>query len=288
MASIDQTIFTGWYCSGDEARDYKTEGAEANRGLALRPLWWQSVTRFLAPSRVIVVDSNSPVPPPDRDYFGGRLEHIRLLQNPGHPQTTNHHYSGWTASVLVGLEYALSSDIDYFLYVEQDALVFGDRFLDKIKDLLRRHRFVFGNGRGTAWPLQQSVFAIRKDGYRRFLSRMHQIPPTDRELSPELKFGVAAARSPLTRHALDRFVRIPWEKWRTKAVRKTVKIFPEFGLLPFGYGRVRPIRFDDDCFYFQQGTAVELAAYARRLGVATPAFDQVPEPKVSAARTTSR
>ena len=61
-----------------------------------------------------------------------------------------------------------------------------------------------------------------------------------------------------------------------KAVRKTVKVFPEFGVLPFGYGRVRPIRFDDDCFYFQQGTTDELAAYARRLGVAAPARQRPP------------
>ena len=39
-----------------------------------------------------------------------------------------------------------------------------------------------------------------------------------------------------------------------KRVRKTVKLFPEFGVLQV---RVRPHptdRFDDDCFYFQQGT----------------------------------
>ncbi len=111
--------------------------------------------------------------------------------------------------------------------------------------------------------MQQSVFAIRKDGYLKLsLARMHQIAPTDRELSPELKFGVAAATSPFTRQALDCLVRLPVGQARMKAVRKTVKLFPEFGVLPFGYGRIRPIRFDDDCFYFQQGTTEELAAYA--------------------------
>ena len=280
MASPSQTVFTGWYCAGNPAAlDYKPDGADENRGLALRALWWESINRFVAPSQVVVVDSNSPVSPPDREHFGGRLEHIRLLRNPGHAQTTTYHYCGWTASVLVGLEYALANDLDHFLYIEQDALVFGERFLDRIKDLLRRHQFVFGSGLGTAWPLQQSVFAIRKDGFRSFLSRMHQIPATDRELSPELKFGVAAARSRLTRHALDRFVRLASPEWRLKSVRKTVKVFPEYGVLPFGYGRVRPIRFDDDCFYFQQGTAEELAAYARLLGVAAPGRQRPPDLK---------
>ena len=185
MASLDQTIFTGWYCGGNpRTLDYKPDGADENRGVALRPLWWESVRRFLAPSQVVVVDSNSPVPPPDREHFDGRLEHIRLLRNPGHSQTTSYHYCGWTASVLVGLEYALANDLDYFLYIEQDALVFGERFLDRIKDSLRRHRFVFGSGHGTAWPLQQSVFAIRKDGYRSFLSRMHQIAPDRSRAEP--------------------------------------------------------------------------------------------------------
>lgn len=277
MASRDRVLFTGWYCSGNPARlDYKPGGADENRGLALRPLWWESVRRFITPSQVVVVDSNSPVPPPDRGHFEGRLEHIRLLRNPGHAQTTSYHYCGWTASVLVGLEYALTNDLDYFLYVEQDALVFGDGFVDRIEDLLRRHRFVFGSGQGTAWPLQQSVFAIRKDGYRDFLSRMHQIPPTDRELSPELKFGVAAADNAFIRGALNGLVRLPWAEWRLKAVRKTVKLFPEFGVLPFGYGRVRPIRFDDEHLYFQQGTTDELAIYARRLGVPPPGRQWAP------------
>ena len=281
MASRDRTLFTGWYCGGNPAGlDYKPDGADENRGLALRPLWWESVRRFIAPSQVVVVDSNSPVPPPDSAHFAGRLEHIRLLRNPGHSQTTSYHYCGWTASVLVGLEYALTNDLDYFLYVEQDALVFGDRFVERIEDLLRRHRFVFGSGLGTAWPLQQSVFAIRKDAYRSFLSRMHQIPAPDRELNPELKFGVASASSPLIRGALDGLARLPWAEWRMKAVRKTVKLFPEFGVLPFGYGRIRPIRFDDDCFYFQQGTVDELAAYARLLGVPPPARHGVPELRV--------
>lgn len=268
---MGETLFTGWYCSDRTSiRNYRVEGAEINRGLALRRLWWESVSRSVSPGHVVVIDSASPVVASDEQYFSGRLDRIRLAMNPGHAQTTTHHYCGWTASVLVGLEYALTSDLDYFLYVEQDALLFGETLLDKVKAQLRRHRYVFGAGQGTIWPLQQSLFAIRKDAYRPFLSRMHQIGSTDRELSPELKFGIASATSPLLRAVLDRFVAIPSDEWRIKAVRKTLRSLGEYGVLPFGYGRTRPIRFDDDCFYFQQGTVDEIATYARRIGVPLP------------------
>ena len=265
------TVFTGWYCDETSPRNYEVHGAEINRGLAFRPLWWQSISRFVSPSHVVVVDSASPSPAPDDRYFSGRIDQIRLQVNPGHPQTTKFHYSGWTASVLVGLEYALVSDLDYFLYVEQDALLFGDGLLDKIESQLRRHKFVFGAGYG-AWPLQQSVFAIRKDGYRQFLSRMHKIACRDVELSPELKFGIASAESPYLAALLDNFANVPVKTLRTKLVRRTLKALGEFAVLGFGYGRTRPINFNDDCFYFQQGTTAELNAYAARLGISLSAL----------------
>jgi hypothetical protein len=39
-----------------------------------------------------------------------------------------------------------------------------------------------------------------------------------------------------------------------------------YALLPFGYGRVRPIDFDAEVFYFQHGSAAEISEYRRLTG----------------------
>jgi hypothetical protein len=40
----------------------------------------------------------------------------------------------------------------------------------------------------------------------------------------------------------------------------------QYSVLPFGYGRVRPINFSDDIFYFQQGSVDEINAYKKLTG----------------------
>jgi hypothetical protein len=39
-----------------------------------------------------------------------------------------------------------------------------------------------------------------------------------------------------------------------------------YELLPFGYGRMRPINFQDEVFYFQHGSAAEISEYRRLTG----------------------
>lgn len=48
-------------------------------------------------------------------------------------------------------------------------------------------------------------------------------------------------------------------------IRMLLPITSDYALLPFGYGRVRPINFSDETFYFQQGTASEIDVYRRKM-----------------------
>jgi hypothetical protein len=280
---MPEAIFTGWYCAEQRsAPGYVVHGDEANRGLALRPLWWRSVSSFLEPKTVVIVDSASPLVAPDERYFSGRIERIRLQVNPGHAQVTTFHYCGWMASVLLGVEYALLNGMDYFLYVEQDALLFGKELSNRIEDQLRRYRFVFGAGTGTPWPLQQSVFAIRKDGYRKFLAGIHALDQDDKALSPELKFALAATESRAVVTAAKGALWSLPESVKIRALRHGLRPLRDYGVLPFGYGRTRPMRFDDDCFYFQHGSREELQSYAAKLGVQAAGF-QLIEPSAREA-----
>jgi hypothetical protein len=261
-----ELVCTGWY-STDAPRSYVTFGDDGIRNNVFRPLWWQSIDTFVKPQHVLIVDSASPVKPQDASYTSTNYQYIEMLRNPGHSQNCTTHYAGYMASVILGLEYALLNDVDFFLYIEQDALTYGKDFVKKIKQSLLKSDFVFGNA-GARSEIEQSVFALSKKGIRNFLSALHAIEYSDRQVPPEMKFMYAASH--LNGTPLDGL--LSWDNplWvRRPFTRLFFQLMPLFGqytLLPFGYGRVRPINFDDDIFYFQQGTKEEINLYKQRTG----------------------
>jgi hypothetical protein len=259
-----ELVTSGWF-STNEARSYVTAGDELIRGAGFRPLWWKSMDTFIKPQHVFIVDSASPVKPDDAACTSTPFQYTELLINPGHSQNGKTHYCGAMAAIIMGLEFALHNDVEMLLYVEQDALVFGDAIVEKTKNALRRKDLVFGSG---ALDIQQSFFAANKKGIRRFLSALHAINYSDKQVAPEHKFMFAASRflpSPLIK--LAEFTEI--EKMRVAGLRLFSLICgltKNYAFLPFGYGRKRPINFGDDVFYFQHGSADELARYKKRTG----------------------
>ncbi len=242
-----------------------TAGNEIIRGAGFRPLWWKSVDTFIKPQHVFIVDSASPVKPDDAACTATPFQYTELLINPGHSQNGETHYCGYMASVIMGLEFALHNDVEMFLYVEQDALVFGDAIVEKTKNALRRKDLVFGS---SGNDIQQSFFAANKKGIRHFLSALHAINYSDKQVAPEHKFMFAASRflpSPVIK--LAEFTEI--EKMRVAGLRLfslACSLTKNYEFLPFGYGRERPINFRDDVFYFQHGSADELNRYRERTG----------------------
>lgn len=248
-------VCTGWY-SADKA-DWKTYGDAIIRSKRFRKLWWASINKFVKPEKIFMVDSNSPLKPNDHEFSDTSIELINLMSNPGHSSNTKYHYSGWMASVILGLEYVLVNDLDFFLYIEQDVLIYGDEFIQEIEKSLLSNKYVFGSGEGTPQPLQQSVFAIRKDGIRDFLSKLHRIDRSDRIISPEIKFDLATQP-----RMLFLFFKFLCENNQIKLYQRLRKLFSKkYTHLPFGYGRQRPIDFQEKLFYFQHGSNDELEEY---------------------------
>lgn len=259
-----ELVTSGWYAS-NEPRSYDTHGDELIRGVEFRPLWWRSLDTFIKPEHVFIVDSASPLKPNDAAYTTTRVSHVELLINPGHAQNCTRHYCGAMAAIILGLEFALHNDVEMFLYVEQDALVFGSDIVERTKNALRRKDLVFG---ASKWVIQQSFFAANKRGIRHFLSALHAINWTDKQVSPEHKFMFAASRflpSPLAGLAAYTQNRRMIHT-RFKLFALACSISRRYEVLPFGYGRERPINFDDDVYYFQHGTAAEVAQYRSRAG----------------------
>ncbi|WP_155946989.1 hypothetical protein [Pseudacidovorax intermedius] len=255
---------SGWYADFS-TRQYKVYGDDRIRGDdGFRSLWLEGIRKFIAPEILFVVDSASPKKAQD-EISWARLEKCELQVNPGHSQTTSKHYCGWTASVLIGLEYCLNSDAPYFLYIEQDALVSGTDFIPVLEEALSGCGILFG-APATNGLIEQSLFAIRKDMIRKFISRLHKIRYSDKEISPEIKFMLASSRMswyPVGLMSWNRAQKI--RKTFTKIFLFLVRYTKQYNYLPFGYGRVRPLKFGAEPFYFQHGTSDEIAKYEELL-----------------------
>ena len=269
-------VASGWY-SEKEGRNYKTFGTNKIRDNGLRKIWLHCVEKYIKPSNIFYTNSASPQPMQAIMLEEIEQHELNLIINPGHPQTTTYHYCGWTASVILGLEYALLCDYDILIYVEQDCLLYGDDISKIIKHSLKKYGLSLGNGDGTPQFIQQSLFAIHKTRFRNFLCALHNIDFSDREVSPEDKFHLAACKQP-SRYFLSKVV---WLEQQLKIkrysfVRKVITALKYFlfrstrkyDFLPFGYGRSRPINFNDDTFYFQHASEEELKKFADLIGSA--------------------
>lgn len=255
-------IGSGWWSTEEEAASVnpkrKDLGDDFIRSPQFFDLWRESIERFTSPERVIVVDSNAPLKP-SADAREG-VEWVSLPFNAKHATDHLGRWSGWMRSVLVSASYALATECDYFVYVEQDCLLHGENI---VEDCVRASRtgISFGSGEGTPQPIQQSFFAVRRDRLLSFVTNLHRLVPNDRDLSPEWKF-VCASCAPLVWAANKGLLRT--RRRRERALNYAMD--RHFDFLPVGTGRTRPIPFDQAQFYFQHGTRDEVAVYSNLVG----------------------
>ncbi len=85
----------------------------------------------------------------------------------GHASVSLNKYSGVTYAHVLGMSYALLEDVDYWVYVEQDALLFGDNIVEYAIEQMRSP-VMFGSGKSTPQPMQQSFMIIKKISFQSF------------------------------------------------------------------------------------------------------------------------
>jgi len=271
MSKPSYIIGTGWWCDNSK-QERECGGDDIIRSEAFHRLWHKSVDTFTDPRKILIVDSASPVPPPVNTE-DKRLEYLRLSHNPGHCTVHEGPHCGWTLSALLGLQYAYCCDVDYFVYVEQDVLLYGEGIVEKCIDQMKQP-YMFGSGQGTSHPLQQSFFVVHRSKMAEFVHNVQRIRAMDRTVSPEKKFCIATSpllmRLPLwlvreARHWSER----SWIERRRVAVnRALLPALGRFDTLPFGYGGYQTrgdINFDAPMFYFQHGNRQDIEQYVRKL-----------------------
>lgn len=255
-------IGSGWWCNEqeDDGRE-QFLGSEDIRKSSFHQLWYESINRFCSPQKIVIVDSNSPIKP-EINRNDQRIELLSLNVNARH--STNHigRFCGYSRAIIVALAYAEMCDADYFVYVEQDALLFGDNIVEHCIEIMKTP-VVFGESKNCPGKIQQSFFIIKTSYIKTFLQRLKEIPYSDYDLNPEEQFSIAASKG-----SVRLLSWVAWKKKQNKLFSKIdwqlTKRCKQWASLPIGYGRSRPINFEDDHFYFQHGTPGELERYNNR------------------------
>jgi hypothetical protein len=271
MNRYDYVLTTGWWCDLDMDPNSRWEyfGSDKIREADFHHQWYEAIDRFTKPRKIVIVDSASPVPPP-YNRSDDRIEYIRLTENAGHSTTHIGHLCGFTRGYLYGLIFALVNEVDYWVYVEQDALLYGPEIVEHCIDRMKRP-YMFGAGKGTPQLTQQSFMIVRKDGFLQYINRLLRIRGSDHHICPENKTVIASSS---WLWLLPEFFYPKTGEQKTLPGRFRRKLFgllhkylKGYDEIPFGYGRQRPISFEDDFFYFQHASEEELAAYQRKMGL---------------------
>ena len=236
-------VGSGWW-SDEKPHDW-ARGDELTTDVNFFSLWYQMVRKYLNPNAIVVTDSNSPIKPNWQDFEN--VTWIELDENYGHPNDIRvgkiqTKFSGFTRSVINGAMFALCCDADYYVYLEQDCLIKGEKFLehaigDSNADIFLGDRTRGGRGiegKPAAPMFQQSCIIVKKAALERFISGTMSGQETDGQLSPEVKMA--------------RDIK-PWE------------------VLQVPYGRSRPIDFSQLHFYAQHLQTDELMQFLATEGI---------------------
>ena len=244
-------VYSGWWCDEGSKTDKRASyiGDDEIRGKGFHNRWFECINKYTNPEKILLVDSASPIMPSLED--DPRIEMISLDKNYGHSTNHSGRMCGVTRAHLMGIYYAFLCDADYCVYVEQDALIKGDGIVEYAISKMKRP-YMFGSGKGTPYATQQSLFIIRKDGFIPFMKRMSLFNSTCNQIAPENKFAIAT--SPIL-SILPEFI------FKFRGVGRILRYWPSFDVLPFGFGRNRPIEFENRYFYFQHGSIEELRKY---------------------------
>lgn len=228
-------IGTGWWCDGTGIHTHSNHQKTVDKETRQKDffnLWYTSIKKFTNPKKIIVIDSNSPVKPDlrDKDVILHSLDKNYGASLDG---TRNKQLSGWDRSILLSASMAFFEDIDYFVYIEQDCLIYGNGIIEYAIDKMGKLPIMLGSGKNTPQPIQQSFIIIKKDFIPTFLNIETTLNTTQLTIDSEKRYA-------------DEF-----KKYYT--------------FLPFGYGRQRPINYKEKYFYAQHLNTEELKEFKKIL-----------------------
>lgn len=229
-------IGTGWWCDGSGTHTHSKHQPyvdKKTRQVEFFDLWYKSVMKFTNPHNIVVIDSNSPIKPNIKDKENVKL--FSLSQNYGAAVdgTSKGILSGWDRSVLLSASISFLEDVDYFVYVEQDCVLWGTNIIEDIIRSMGDKKIALGSGIGTPQPIQQSLIVVKREYIPTFLKLEFDNDKENLKISPENRYY--------------------------KHFTNDIKF------LEIDYGRKRPIDFNKKQFYIQHLNTSELDQYKNKL-----------------------
>ena len=197
--------------------------------------WYENTIRYCNPEKVYIVNVSKAKP--SRQFPD--IEWINMSDNLGHVNDLLNNndtisLSGYTLSVLIGMLIAYNNKSD-FIYKEQDCLAFGD-WINELYNQLGQtdKKMLIGRGHMEGF-IEQSLFICKYDYILEFVLQYLNFKTGDYPHFPEKKF-----------------------------VEIMTNQQDKIGFFDFGYGRIRPVNFDDKIFFIQQPTDEELTELKKR------------------------
>lgn len=215
-------ILTG-YWSGKGCRG--EDGDE--RAIFFNDYWYPNTVKYGKTTDIFVINSNSTIVP---EKLGAWLD---LQFNFGHlgDWDGKNKFTGWAMTFILGAIVAYANNKD-LIFKEQDCLAFGNwvEAMYETMDKTGAEMVIGAPEDSNGQALEQSLFMIKRASILDFVMAYLDIPQNDREMINESKF----------KHILD-------NQFKRRSA-----------YLPFGYGRRRPKKWQDETFYIQQVTQEEI------------------------------
>lgn len=189
----------------------------------LKNVWKPQIEKFIKPDEYFIYISDCDIYP---DTFNANVVY-------GHDYAGELcHRHDWYSSVMMGAQYAFCNSMD-FVYIEQDCMVHG---LDKALEWAQGEKMCYGFGPNA------SLFPEWAE---------HSFVYIGLDYIPEMLYKI---NLPQIHTHIDTAGRVPETIWHR--MFKDVATF-----WPFGYGRKRPIDFNQEVFYAQQLSEKEIAEF---------------------------
>lgn len=261
-------IASGWWsCPPSEDERDILLGDNLIRDTEFHTLWSECINRFTHPTEIMIVDSNSPIKP----TLLNNEKWLEMERNFGHSTAHQGQFCGYSRAIFISMMYAYANDYDYWVYIEQDALIYGDQIIEQAIKQHPNSSIFYGSNQGNPQqPIQQSFMIFKREAIPAFIYHYSQLKIDDHLLNPEWKFLIAAnpfaRKLPLTFLIwLARPAMTLWQRAIRKYPRQFIRLFDRFTSLPFGYGRSRPLDMNQPYFYFQHGTKEEVETFKQKL-----------------------
>lgn len=189
---VSYTVISGWYADHKQ-RQYPTYGSDFVRSAACFDIWYHCVNRFTSPTKILIVDSASPIRP--TLPADPRIEWVSLSRNFGHTTEARSFHGGWSRSLLAGLVYGYANGDPYTVLIEQGTLFYGNDIIERQINRYPDADVIAPDGAGTPQPIGTGILIFRTSAIPHFIERYTAVPEADHTFDPERKTVLAGGES---------------------------------------------------------------------------------------------